>query len=215
MEPRRMPLPAAWLPLPQVGTGRDQGSGMAARTDPQIGCLLRRGEPAQRQIRADDVRRVQRRNFRSLPQEATAAPCARPTHGGRTGQSQVPRTTDISPPSPKCSTPSAPASTDGACPIQCCGDYAALFKTLCLVEVLWRCPRKELPQSHRPHDVAKLLVQLYRSRVELPNNHPRVNCTLGRPPVLNQSHKRTANAMAAFVGDHADCPYTTITDGLG
>src|ERR1700674_2211867 len=77
MEPRRMPLPAAWLALPHVGTGRDQGSGMAARTDPQIGCLLRRGEPAQRQIRAGDVRCVQRRNFRSLPQEATAAPCAR------------------------------------------------------------------------------------------------------------------------------------------
>src|ERR1700680_4782487 len=132
MEPRRMPLPAAWLALLHVGTGRDQGSGMAARTDPQIGCLLRRGEPAQRQIRAGDVRCVQRRNFRSLPQEATAAPCARPTHGGRTGQRQIPRTTDISPPSPKCSTPSAPASTDGACPIQCCGDYAALFKTLCL-----------------------------------------------------------------------------------
>jgi hypothetical protein len=90
MEPRRMPLPAAWLTLPQVGTGRDQGSGIAARTDPQIGCLLWRGEPAHRQIRAGDVRCVQRPNLRGLPQEATAAPCARPTHGGRIGQRQIP-----------------------------------------------------------------------------------------------------------------------------
>src|SRR6202521_4120530 len=76
---------------------------------------------------------------------ASTAPCCRcssshPTahnwhrsSGFGNSPADSPRTTDISPPSPKCSTPSAPASTDGACPIQCCGDYAALFKTLCLV----------------------------------------------------------------------------------
>jgi|SRR5450759_2136125 len=81
-----MPLPTAWLPLPNVDTAGDQGPHPAACTDPQVRGVLRRGQPEHGSIRTHDVRRLQRRDIPGLPQ-ATAAPSKpQPSHAPRTRQ---------------------------------------------------------------------------------------------------------------------------------
>ena len=84
-----MPLPTARFTSSYVDTARNKGSGLAARTDPQVRGVLRRGELKHRQVCARHVQRVQCRNVQGFPQEIIAAPLSRQTHGGRSGQCPV------------------------------------------------------------------------------------------------------------------------------
>ena len=72
-----MPLPATRLALPDVGPTGDQGPDLAACTDTQIDRLLRRGQPADRAVRAHDVQSVQRGYVPALSR-ATAATSSAP-----------------------------------------------------------------------------------------------------------------------------------------
>jgi len=81
-----MSLPATRLPLPHVGTAGNQGPHPAACANPQVGGLLRRGQPENRSVRTHDVRRLQRRDLPGLPQATAASSHPRPPHDPRTRQ---------------------------------------------------------------------------------------------------------------------------------
>jgi hypothetical protein len=89
-----MPLPATWLALPHVGPAGDQGPDPAARTDPQVHRLLRRGQPQYRTARAHDVQGLQRRDLPALSQAAAAPSNAPPPHDSRARQRSLPSRRD-------------------------------------------------------------------------------------------------------------------------
>src|SRR6202521_3755569 len=67
MELRRMPLPATWHPLPHVGAAGRQRPSPAPCTHPQVGGVLRGGEPTHRQTGYHLRAEVQRRILPTLP----------------------------------------------------------------------------------------------------------------------------------------------------
>jgi len=81
-----MSLPATRLPLPHVGSAGNQGPHPAACANPQVGGLLRRGQPENRSVRTHDVRRLQRPDLPGLPQATAASSHRRPPHNPRIGQ---------------------------------------------------------------------------------------------------------------------------------
>ncbi len=85
-----MPLPATWHPLPDVGATRGQGPRAAAYAHQKVGGVLWCRQSGQRQIRALHVREVRCSDVRDLSEKAAAPSLARQTHGGRTGQRQIP-----------------------------------------------------------------------------------------------------------------------------
>lgn len=85
-----MPLPAAWHKVPDVGTTRDQGSGVDACADPQVSGLLWRGQSEHRQVYSLHLREVRRRHIRGLSEEALAASFPSQAHGDCAGQRQIP-----------------------------------------------------------------------------------------------------------------------------
>ena len=54
-----MPLPTAWVTVPDVGGAGDQRPGAPARADSQIGRLLRRRQPGQRRLGAHRLQDLQ------------------------------------------------------------------------------------------------------------------------------------------------------------
>jgi hypothetical protein len=107
-----MPLPAARLPLPYVGTAGNQRSHPAARVDPQVRGLLRCGQSDHRPVRTHDVHRLQCRDLPGLPQATAASSKPRPSHDPRTRQRPLsPRHT---PGSVSTSARSTPAGTVSA-----------------------------------------------------------------------------------------------------
>ncbi len=99
-----MSLPAARLPLPHVGTARNQGSDPAACADPKIRCLFWCRQFGQRAVRANDVPHLQRRHLQDFSQTLAA-----PAHAGtkddrRAGQCSIsPRATPGRFPPQQCS----------------------------------------------------------------------------------------------------------------
>lgn len=85
-----MPFPAARHTVPHGGAAGDQRPGAPACPHPQVGGLLRGGQPRIRQVRSRPVRQVRRRHLREVPQKAVAAQDARQAHGDRPGQCPVP-----------------------------------------------------------------------------------------------------------------------------
>jgi len=85
-----MPLPAARFALPYVGGTRDQGSHPGTRTDPQVGRLLRCGQPRYGQVRAGHVPGIQWRDVPSLSENTPTPSLPGQTHDHRARQRQVP-----------------------------------------------------------------------------------------------------------------------------
>ena len=83
-----MPLPPTWHPVPPVGAARDQGSGPAPCSHPQVGRLLRCRQLAHRQVRPFPGCPIQRGHVRDLSEDAAAASLPRHAHGA--GQCPVP-----------------------------------------------------------------------------------------------------------------------------
>lgn len=90
MELGRMPLPTTRHTLPNVDCARGQRPGADPCAHAQVGCLLRRGEPGDREIRIPLVRHVRCQDIRGVFDVAAAPPCKGKTHGHCLGQRPVP-----------------------------------------------------------------------------------------------------------------------------
>ena len=105
-----MSLPATWLPLPHVGTARDQGPDPAACADPKIRGLLWCRQLGQRTVRAHDVPHLQRRDLQDFPQAPDAPAHARAAHDRRAGQCSI-----------------SPCEAPGQLPSQQCSESESAF----------------------------------------------------------------------------------------
>src|SRR5574337_683089 len=85
-----MPLPTTWHPVSYVGAARNQGSGSAPCSHPQVGGLFWGCQLAHRQVHLLAVRHVQRGHVRDLSEDAAAASFAWHAHGAGTGQCPIP-----------------------------------------------------------------------------------------------------------------------------
>lgn len=85
-----MPLPTARHALPHVGAAGAERPGVATCAHPQIGGLLRRGQPQKRSV--GDAARigVQRRDLRGVSEAIASPSCQRQTAGAHCGQRAVP-----------------------------------------------------------------------------------------------------------------------------
>lgn len=85
-----MPLPTTWLALPHVDSAGNQGSHLAACTDPKIRGLFRCRQFEYRTVRAHDVPGLQRCNFPELSQAPFATKKAWTAHDFDPRQCPIP-----------------------------------------------------------------------------------------------------------------------------
>jgi hypothetical protein len=84
-----MSLPAAWFPMPHVGTARNQGPNLAACADPKVGGVLWCRQFGQWAVRAHDVSHLQRRHLQDIPQAPAAPAHAGAANDRRAGQCSI------------------------------------------------------------------------------------------------------------------------------
>ncbi len=90
MEPGRMPLPATWYALPNVGAAGVEGPGAIARAHTQVDGLLWSRQLAFRKICPFPERTIRCGDVRSVSEKALAASLTRHAHGDRAGQCTIP-----------------------------------------------------------------------------------------------------------------------------
>ena len=80
MEPGRMPFPAAWKSLQDVGASGRQRSDIASRSNAKINRSIRSGQSARRTTGHPILFEIRRRHFSGLPEEIASAPSMGPAH---------------------------------------------------------------------------------------------------------------------------------------
>ena len=90
MELGRMPFPAAWHALPNVGAAGVERPGAIACAHSQVDGLLRGRQLAFRKIRIFPERAIRCGDVRSVSEKTLAASLTRYAHGDRAGQCPIP-----------------------------------------------------------------------------------------------------------------------------
>lgn len=80
MEHGRVPFPAAWKSLHDVGASGRQGSNIASCSNAKIHCSIRSGQPVRRTVGDPILFEIRCRHFWRLPEEIAAPPSMQSAH---------------------------------------------------------------------------------------------------------------------------------------